>query len=590
MYTHCATRGIMATDDKGSSKGKMKVQNFQSTAVEGGAIMTFTAMEETYELTLDALLKLPELKPLRVLSCRGSLNRPVTDVTVMDTPYIGNWVRGGELVLCSGYFLSSRPSDIVDLIETLAQKGVAAIGIKLHHWIDDLSEEALRVSEAHGLPIIEIPADWAWVKVIDCVHKAIIRRDAQLQDLAQSFKERLFQCIKRGVKRQEVLRELAIEIERLAVLCNSAFDEILLAVGPEGDLPNLTTEDIKAIGAAISSGQGTMIDVNAQTLSKNWSGLSVSAGATQFNSLVVPVATSFTTLFLIVLEPVSMDLPAQHIVLASETADIIALGLEHETANLAEEKRDSFLFQLLCGEKKDPSEVEIAIRYYGWKLRMPCVAFVSEVQSGTTANSPLLVKNCILNEAPTAVIGQKDNLFFGLIPVTNAEPDQAIQLLRRAHARIKRQAESITYSAGIGNPAKALEEIARSFSEASQALTISRWFRGPNNVASIRQVAPYRLLWDIRSLPEVKQATHMLSPLAEDPRDLLGTLKVYLDCGCKVKATANALHYHRNTVRSHLRAIRELTGLDPQQPKDRFLLELLVNLYELSENMSATPR
>lgn len=542
------------------------------------------------ELTLGAILELPELKPhIKVLSCRNSLDRPVTDVTVMDTPYIENWVHSGELVLCSGYFLSTRPSDVVELIETLAQKGVAAIGIKLHHWIDDLSEEALRVSEAKNLPIIEIPADWAWVTIIDCVHKAIIRRDAQLQDLAQSFKEHLFQSVKRGMKRQEVLRELAVEIGRPVVLCNSSFDEILLATGPEEkDSSGLSREDIKAVGTAISLGQGSMVDVKAQTLSKSWSGLSVSDNLRQYNTLVVPVATSFATFFLIIMEPLEMDPPAQHIILTSETADVLALGMEHETANLTDQKRSSFLFQLLSGEKKDPIEIEIALRYYGWELRMPCVAFISAVDSHPPAGSLVSVKNCILNEAATALVGQKDNLFFGLIPIDSVGTNQATHLLKQAHARIKMHAESITCSIGIGDPAKDLEEIARSFSEASQAMAISRWFRGPNSVATIKEVTPYRLLWDIRNLPEVKQATNMLSPLSKDPRDLLGTLKAYLDSGCKVKAAAEILHYHRNTIRSHLRAIHELTGLEPRQPKDRFLLEMLVSLYELTENMPAT--
>lgn len=57
--------------------------------------MNIIQANDIKELTFEALLKQPTMSEIKVLSCQGSLHQPITGVTVMDTPYIGSWVRRG---------------------------------------------------------------------------------------------------------------------------------------------------------------------------------------------------------------------------------------------------------------------------------------------------------------------------------------------------------------------------------------------------------------------------------------------------------------------------------------------------------------
>src|SRR5674476_1413696 len=61
-------------------------------------------------------------------------------------------------------------------------------------------------------------------------------------------------------------------------------------------------------------------------------------------------------------------------------------------------------------------------------------------------------------------------------------------------------------------------------------------------------------------------------PLSEAGGALLETLWGYLEHGRSLEAAARVLYVHPNTVRYRLRKIAELTGWDPLDPREGFVL------------------
>ena len=64
-------------------------------------------------------------------------------------------------------------------------------------------------------------------------------------------------------------------------------------------------------------------------------------------------------------------------------------------------------------------------------------------------------------------------------------------------------------------------------------------------------------------------------------KELLETCVGFLDCGSSMEATARALFVHPNTVRYRLGRIADLTGYDPQSPRDAYALRLALTLGRL---------
>ena len=72
-------------------------------------------------------------------------------------------------------------------------------------------------------------------------------------------------------------------------------------------------------------------------------------------------------------------------------------------------------------------------------------------------------------------------------------------------------------------------------------------------------------------------------PLAEADPSLLETAATYLQFGRSIEGTARALFVHPNTVRYRLRRVAEVTGWDPVDPREGFVLQVAIAAGRLAE-------
>ncbi|WP_068271264.1 PucR family transcriptional regulator [Aldersonia kunmingensis] len=90
-------------------------------------------------------------------------------------------------------------------------------------------------------------------------------------------------------------------------------------------------------------------------------------------------------------------------------------------------------------------------------------------------------------------------------------------------------------------------------------------------------------------------ATRVLGPLLDLPdgerEEMLATLEAWFECDGSTAATADRLHYHRNTVLYRLRKIRQLTGRTVEKPIDAAEFYVAIRAVRLlGEPGNATPR
>src|SRR5450432_1422139 len=98
-----------------------------------------------YPLKVRELLDLPSLAGSEVLAGIGGLDLLVTRINVMEVPDILPWVKPHELLLTTGFPLrdadTGQPFEaaaLVELVEGLADRGVAALGVKAGRYLDAL--------------------------------------------------------------------------------------------------------------------------------------------------------------------------------------------------------------------------------------------------------------------------------------------------------------------------------------------------------------------------------------------------------------------------------------------------------------------
>ena len=65
----------------------------------------------------------------------------------------------------------------------------------------------------------------------------------------------------------------------------------------------------------------------------------------------------------------------------------------------------------------------------------------------------------------------------------------------------------------------------------------------------------------------------------DENKELIETLKAYLDCNLNYSRTAKKLYVHVNTVRNRIEQINDRIQIDLDEPFNRLKLEILLNLF-----------
>jgi sugar diacid utilization regulator len=157
--------------------------------------------------------------------------------------------------------------------------------------------------------------------------------------------------------------------------------------------------------------------------------------------------------------------------------------------------------------------------------------------------------------------------------VTASQPDWE-QLRRTIGSFLGRQVRL-----GVGSPCAAPSEMPRSLREAGLALRLQTALLPGNNACEYSKLGIFRMFAAIPDLTDVKAFVRewLGSLLDYDERrnaELVQTLTQYLEHGGSYDATAAELCVHKSTLKYRLQRIRDLTGLELNDPDVHFNLQL----------------
>jgi DNA-binding PucR family transcriptional regulator len=115
------------------------------------------------------------------------------------------------------------------------------------------------------------------------------------------------------------------------------------------------------------------------------------------------------------------------------------------------------------------------------------------------------------------------------------------------------------------------------------------WRGAPRPVHATELLPERALLGDRAAVDALNE--YLVLPLAAAGSSLADTLEAYLDCGGAVETCARQLYVHPNTVRYRLKRIAEITGRDPMNPRDAYVLRIAATVGRLTRtrNESSTP-
>jgi hypothetical protein len=135
----------------------------------------------------------------------------------------------------------------------------------------------------------------------------------------------------------------------------------------------------------------------------------------------------------------------------------------------------------------------------------------------------------------------------------------------------------------VGPVVDGLTDVPRSSAAALAGYrSVAGWADAPRPVDADDLLPERALSGDEQAIAHLVTEIHR--PLVEAGPVVLDTLQCYLDRGSSLEGTARVLFVHANTVRYRLRRAHEVTGLNPNDPRDAYTLRVALTVGRLRES------
>ncbi|MFJ2965403.1 PucR family transcriptional regulator [Streptomyces collinus] len=535
-------------------------------------------------ITVQRALELPGLRSglPEVLAGAERLGRTVRWVHAGEVPHIASLLKGGELLLTTGYGLGTRPAEQRAFVRTLAERGIAALVVELGPRFTRLPAALVDTARSAGLPLVQLHREVPFVTVTEEVHTEIVNGHYALLQRAEEVHRRCTQALLSGGGVPQVLGILA-DFAANPVFLETADGQLLYAAGsgPEGADPLQVWEGLR--------GQHKDEPPLAGSVLVDVPGGGPGSGGVRARLILLPVRTP--------LAPV-------HRMAAERAAGILAVVLmqARQEEELAARGRGDFLTDLAEGRvtaEDAPAQARVLGFRPGNGPLLPVVMRLGDALSadGGGARSGGAESGGGWAVLARAVSEELSSLGVPvLLGVRPVEGRVLVLLGLRAESERAAVADRVAAAlrAGVGRaglPRPGGQPPVMVVGAAGPWPAAASGLRHAAETATAAQGLPDRpwydarrldidlLLWRLRAHEDLEAfVDRALGPLLEHDRrsrpPLLPTLTTYLAHAGRKAETARELHLNRQTLYNRLARIGELLGTDLDDPQTVLALSL----------------
>lgn len=569
-------------------------------------------------ITVRRALELPGLRSglPEVLAGDGRLGRAVRWVHAGEVPHIASLLKGGELLLTTGYGLGTRPAEQRAFVRTLAERGIAALVIELGPRFTRLPAALVDTARTTGLPLVQLHREVAFVTVTEEIHTEIVNGHYALLQRAEEVHRRCTEALLGGGGIPQVLRILA-DFSGNPVFLETTDGQLLYAAGagPEGADPLQVWEGLRGSRKEAPSG-AVLVDVPGGGPGASWGGaagrgtegsgayddpdgplgrsagadarLGRAPGADMTPARSTTASTAGPPRARLALLPVRSPLAPVHRMAAERAAGILAVVLmqARQEEELAARGRGDFLTDLAEGRiaaEDAPAQARVLGFKPGAGPLLPVVMRLGD-WGGWAVLARALAEELAAAGVPVLLgVRPVEGRVLVLLGLRSEQERPAVA--DRVAAALRTGVERTGVRRPGARPPVVVVGVAGGWTTASAGL------RHAAETATAAQGLPDRpwydarrldidlLLWRLRDHPDlaafVDRAIGALQ--AHDRRSkppLLPTLETYLAHAGRKAETARELHLNRQTLYNRLAKIGELLGTDLEDPETVLALSL----------------
>jgi purine catabolism regulator len=518
-------------------------------------------------LTVEDALKIYPLSEGKLTAGQAGVNRIVKSVNVMDAPDISDWVREGDILFTTAYLMKDAPSEGVQLLRKLAQKGAAGIGIKLGRFWTNVPDDMLAEADRLGFPLIELPFPFTFSDQMKGLFNAELQRSTKLLHGVLDKQKELMRFALAPAGAGDIFKTVGSILGVPMAVVGLRGQILYSSLAPE-ELELLKKHPPKTTVQWLRSERGNLMRLPLK---------SAEAGQDTAGSAVFLIPRGLS--------------PKEEVGLYHQAAEIISHHLNAVERYYLEQSTQNEFVSLLKNYLKRHISIDTLLECAA-RLGIPfgsepyrCALFHISAVSEPKRERLLRTIRQELQFNPLL----KDSSFL------HFQIGEAILLILPADV-----------SSGKGKAAQLLASIFGDIADetgSSLSITLSRTKHKPEQLeqayrecadtretaerlgvdALVTEYETVEMAYIFQSVPEEKMRRFLdmtLSPIIDkapdSAQDLLRTLELYIENNGQINETAKQLYVHRNTAAYRLDKIGELLQIDFKSYSDLLKLKLVL--------------
>lgn len=551
-------------------------------------------MKHAYRVPLRDVLKIDTMSDASVLAGRSGLDRVVTRLNVMEVPDIVDWVRPHALLVTAGYPLVGLDEDrFIDLVRALDEREVAALGIKVGRYVEEIPAGVLDVADDLGFPLLDLSTEMAFDDLLEQVHVRLTDVQADVLQRTDALHAALEGLVLEGAGLEQIATRIA-EVLGIGVLVTTVDGRELAGA--------LTQEMRQALTEA------DVFDPTGRFRVERLRVRPMSIGSGQV--LVQPVVAASSDLARLVAFDPQRVVPKDDVYALQRASAVAALLISQQQAVSAVESkyRGDFLRDVLSGRAGDESRVQEYAAGLGWSIDLPAMVVTAKLDPPTAE----------AGQVPTSMRREWQERFFlawnkvvashgthypsadffdEVVSVISA-PEELRDQPKAATAHLHAQVADIVtdvagdrggrrrpFSVGTSRLVRSWEGLPAAYGQARRANEVGYRFTGGSGTSHFDDLGIHRLIGLIPDRGEMDAfAADVLGDLAEDDAEAEGlreTLQVLLDTNLNVAEASRIQYVHYNTMRYRITKLEQMLGAFTSDPALRLNLAVALQVRKI---------
>src|SRR4030081_1246388 len=531
------------------------------------------------------------------------LDHPVEWVRLMETPEVQP--RAGDLMFTSGFPIKDDMAAQIRLVGRIADAGGAGLVVRPMPYLRKLPPEMASEADRLNVPLFTVGPDVQLIDLMAPLLERIINAEHWRLKRSMEIHRRFTELVLDGKGVKEICATLA-ELLESAVTIEDASFHLLAHAGGSGD-PH-RKETIQRQGTP----QRILFDPQIQRMLRDIEAKRGPVKVPAFphvgmsrERLIAPILSANQVLGYISV----LDHPPHNEELAfmaiEQAALVLALAIakERELSEVEGRVRGEFLEDLLHGTYGDEAAAQRRARHLGYPLHGSHIVMLVDIDDfrgfnrthQITEDAIQALKREFLRRVAgvvrasysRALVQGRSHSLVSLLPLGTELGDYQARghaLGMQGRQVIADWKPGFTVSVGFSGPMEAPAGVAAAQREVVAVMGSLARFKRCGQVVSVPELGLTGLLAAVTDERLVDYSRRHLGPLMEHDStrkgSLVSTLRAYLETGEQQQA-ASRLRVHPNTLRYRLDRIREITGLDLEEPETRLNLSVALRVQSL---------